>query len=158
MNKLLYPLTVFLLAGSLFGAAGPFAGTWRLNVAKSTFGGTNKPPKEETMVLQEQGDNFVQIIKGIGADGSPISSKMTVSKTGGEDKYSEGGPPAGTSRVLSKRKADARTLDSTTMQDGKVIQTLHAVISDDGKSMRVNIKRTDAQGKSSEGVILYDRQ
>ena len=38
MHKLLYPLTVFLLAGSLF-AADPFAGTWNLNLSKSKFGG-----------------------------------------------------------------------------------------------------------------------
>jgi hypothetical protein len=36
MHKL-YPLAMFLLAGSLF-AADPFAGTWKLNLAESKFG------------------------------------------------------------------------------------------------------------------------
>lgn len=156
MNKLMYPWTVLLLAGSLF-AAEPLAGTWKLNVPKSTFGGNTKPPKEETLVIQEQGDNLVQIVKGIAADGSPTSYRTTVSRTGGEVKALEGVPPAGTSRVVSKRKADSNILDSTTMRDGKVIQTLHAVTNGDGKTMRVEIKRTDAQGRSSEDVILYDR-
>jgi hypothetical protein len=119
-KQLLYPLTAFLLAGSVF-AAEPLAGTWKLNIAKSKFGGTNKPPKEETQVLQEQGDNLVQIVKGIAADGSPISYRTTVSRIGGEVKALEGAPPAGTSRVVSKRKADSNILDSTTMRDGKVI-------------------------------------
>lgn len=155
-KRLLYPLSIFLFAGSLF-AAEPLAGTWKLNLAKSKFGGTNKPPKEETLVLQEQGDNLVQIVKGIAADGSPISYKTTVSRIGGEVKALEGAPPAGTSRVVSKRKADSKILDSTTMRDGKVIQTLHAVSIEDGKAMRVNIKRTDAKGKSTVDVEWYDK-
>lgn len=155
--RLVISMAIVLLAGSLF-AAEPLAGTWKLNAAKSKFGGNTKPPKEETLVLQEQGDNLVQIVKGIAADGSPISYRTTVSRTGGEVKALEGVPPAGTSRVVSKRKADSNILDSTTVRDGKVIQTLHAVIGEDGKSMRVNIKRTDAQGNSSEDAILYDRQ
>jgi len=72
MHKLLFPLTVFLLAGSLFSAE-PFAGTWKLNVAKSKFGGPDKPPKEYTMVIQEQGDNFVVTITGVAADGTELT-------------------------------------------------------------------------------------
>jgi hypothetical protein len=157
MHKVLSPLLVLLFAGSLF-ATEPLAGTWKLNVAKSKFGGSSKPPKEETLVLQEQGDNLIQIVKGIAADSSPISYKTTVTRTGGEVKALEGVPPAGTSRVVSKREADSNILDSTTIRDGKVIQTLHAVIGEDGKTMRVNIKRTDAQGKSTVDVEWYDRQ
>ena len=159
MNKsALYPLTVFLLAGSLFAADPfPFAGTWKLNITKSKFRGPNKPPKELTMVIQEQGDQGVQTNKGVAADGSPISSKFTVSRTGGELKYLEGGPPAGTSIVLAKMKADARSADFTTMRDGRVIGTSHAVLSDDGKTITSTVKGTDAQGKAFETVDVFDR-
>ena len=156
MHKLLYLLSMSVLAGSLF-AADPLAGTWKLNIAKSKYSAPNKA-KELTMVIQEQGDNNVLIMKGVAADGSPISSKLTVLKTGGDDKYSEGGPPAGTSTVVSKRKADSRILDSTTMRDGKVIGTLHAVVGEDGKTMQVTVKGTDTQGKPYENVAVYDRQ
>jgi hypothetical protein len=34
----------------------PFVGTWKLNVARSKFGGSMKPPKELTIIIQEQGN------------------------------------------------------------------------------------------------------
>ena len=53
MNKLLYPLSLFLLAGTLC-AADPFAGTWNLNLSKSKYGGPDKAPKKATVVIQVQ--------------------------------------------------------------------------------------------------------
>jgi hypothetical protein len=156
MHRLLYPLAVFLLAGSLFGAD-PFVGTWKLNVAKSKFGGTNRPEKEETIVIQEQGDQRVAMQKELAGDGTSASFKYTVLTTGGELKYSEGGPKAGTSVVLAKRKADARTSDFTRSQNGKVIRTNHSVVSKDGKTMQAKTINTDAQGYSVVDVRVYER-
>jgi hypothetical protein len=156
--KLVIGMSVFVLAGSLF-AAEPFAGTWKGNVAKSKFGGPDKPPKEITMVIQEQGDHVVVTQKGTELNGSPISVKFTVARTGGEAaKFLEGGPPAGISVVYAKKTADARILDTTTMRDGKVIQTSRNVLSADGKTMTMTNKGTDAQGKPFESVMVADRQ
>ncbi len=157
MHKLLYLISAFLLAASLF-AAEPFAGTWKLNIAKSKFGGPIKPPKEVTMAIQEQGEQDAATVKGVAGDGSPISTKYTVIRTGGEEKFSEGGPPAGTSEVLAKRKADARSADFTRSLDGKIIETTHVVLSDDGKMFRQIIKGTDVQGKAFEAMQVWDRQ
>jgi hypothetical protein len=99
-HKVLYPLTAFLFAGSLF-AANPFAGTWKLNVAKSKFEGPIKPPKEQTIFIQEQGDQVAETVKGVAADGSPIFERHTHAATGGELKILEGTPPAGISRVVA---------------------------------------------------------
>ena len=68
----------------------------------------------------------------------------------------EGAPP-GTFPVLAKRKADSGIVD-TTEKIGKVIQTTHAVVSTDGKSMRATTKGTDAQGKKFESVEVWDKQ
>jgi hypothetical protein len=158
MHKLLYPLTAFLLAGSLF-AADPFAGTWKENIAKSKFGGPNQAPKEATVVIEEHGDQAAVSVKGTGADGSPISVKYTVVRTGGEAaKFSEGGPPAGVSVVYAKKKADARSLDTTTTRDGKVIETSHGAVGTDGKTFTITSKGTDPQGKLFETVQIYERQ
>ena len=158
MHKLWYPLTVCLMAGSLF-AADPFAGTWKVDIAKSKYSGPDKPPKEATVVIEEHGDQVAVSVKGTGADGSPISVKYTVVRTGGEAaKFSEGGPPAGVSVVYAKKKADARSLDTTTTRDGKVIETGHGAVSADGKTFTITSKGTDPQGKAFETVQVYERQ
>src|SRR5580658_6290594 len=107
----LYLLTSFLLASSLL-AADPFVGTWKLNVAKSKFEGPMKPRKELAIVIQEQGDQGSDTVRGVAADGTLISEKGTFPETGGDVNIS------GASGVLAKRKADARTRDWTIMRNG----------------------------------------
>jgi hypothetical protein len=156
MNKLsLYPLPVFFLTGSLF-AADPFAGTWKLNLARSKYGGPMKPMKEETISILEQGDQRVDTINGVRADGSPYSTKSTLTNTGGEAKIV--GLPAGTSLVLAKRKADSRTMDWTITLPSRMMVSEHDVVSTDGKTWTSTLKGADDQGKPFETVIVYDRQ
>src|SRR5580658_5882832 len=71
--------------------ADPFAGTWRLDLGRSRFGGPMKPHKELTIVIEEQGDRGFDTIRGVAADGSPISDKYTFPNIGGEVKVLEGG-------------------------------------------------------------------
>jgi hypothetical protein len=155
MHKL-YPLAMFLLAGSLF-AADPFAGTWKLNLAESKFGGPMKPPKELTIVIQEQGDQGFDIVTSVAADGSHISNKYAFPKTGGEVKVVEGQSAPGTSSVLAKRKADARTRDWTITLPSRVTLHEHDVVSKDGKTMQMSTKGMDGQGKSYETIEVFDR-
>jgi hypothetical protein len=110
------------------------------------------------MVIEPQGDQAVETVKGVAADGSPISMKATGSPTGGEAKFLEGGPPTGTSVVTAKRKENDRFIDVTTMRDGKVLGTQHSVVSDDGKTMTSTSKNIDAQGKASKTVEVFGRQ
>ena len=67
------------------------------------------------------------------------------------------GAPTGVSGVLAGRKAGARTADFTLRQDGKVIATEHELVSDDGKTLQLTIKGTDAHGKPWETVEVFDR-
>jgi hypothetical protein len=69
----------------------------------------------------------------------------------------EGAPP-GISSVVAKRKPDSRIVDITDTKGGKVILTVHNVVSDDGKSLRSTAKSTDAQGKKFESVVVWDKQ
>jgi hypothetical protein len=99
----------------------------------------------------------VESAKGVKADGSPMSGISTFAITGGEVRYPEGGPPAGISEVLANRKRDSRSADFTRLRDGKVIRTEHDVVSEDGKTIWVTFKGTDAQGKPYETVEVWDR-
>jgi hypothetical protein len=165
MHKLLYPLTVFLLAGSLF-AADPFAGNWKLNVAKSRFEGPLGPaPKEATVVIEDQGDQWVSTTTVVPADGSPASLRLTVTKTGGELKRL-GQEPAqlqalegglGSGGVLAKRKAGSRSADYK-LTLGKLKMAEHDEVSKDGKTLTMTYEGTDDQGKHWRMAQWYDRQ
>jgi hypothetical protein len=155
MRKLSCLLVAFLLAGSLF-AADPFVGTWTLNLAKSKYGGPMNPPKNETIVISEQGDQRVDTTKGVRADGSPMSIQNTFTDTGGEVKSS--GLPAGGSVVVAKRKADSRTVDWTITLPSRMRLIEHDVVSDDGTMMTSTLKGTDDQGQPFVSVIVYDRR
>ena len=67
------------LAFALFGlaatlvAAEPFAGTWKLNSAKTKYK-TGTPPKEQTATIAEAGSDLDVTISGTASDGSAIMS------------------------------------------------------------------------------------
>jgi len=45
-------------AGVLLAQENPLVGTWKLNVAKSKFGGSAKAPQSETTTVVAQGDGL----------------------------------------------------------------------------------------------------
>jgi len=61
-------LCATLALGSSLGlllAADAFTGSWKLDVAQSTFASDNPAPRELTLTFTEQGANRTQILKGI---------------------------------------------------------------------------------------------
>jgi hypothetical protein len=102
------------MAGALF-AADPFEGTWKLNSSKTKFT-QGAAPKEETLVVAKQGDDYLITITGTGESGTPISIKYTAPMKGGEGKSSMGhmtpSPRNSSTPILEKpftAKADTRS-------------------------------------------------
>lgn len=153
-RKIVFGLAVLSTVGLLW-AADAFTGTWKMNVAKSTFA-KGKEVKELTATVVEQGANAMVTVKGTGGDGKAISTKYSAPLKGGPVTYTEGGPPAGTA-VMGKR-VDANTLDSTASMNGKQMGTTHAVVSADGKTLTLTRKGVDDKGKPVDGVEVYNRQ
>ena len=150
---------VCVLAGLSFTvavcAADAFTGTWKMDVAKSTFA-KGREVKELTSVVVEQGDSAVVTVKGTAGDGKPIAVTYTVPLKGGPISYTEGGPPAGVS-VMSRR-VNPTTIDSTSMMNGKEIGSTHTTISADSKTLTLVRKGADARGMSVDGTEIYHRQ
>ena len=138
----------------------PFVGTWKLNVASSKFGGPRKPPRELSIVIHEEGDYAFDTVEGVAADGSPIFDKFTFPNSGGNVTVVEGGGgfPAGTTGVLAARNADSRTKHWTITLPSGMVVTEHDVLSEDGKTMLMTTKGTDAKGGVYETIEVFDRQ
>ncbi len=155
---LVYLIAFLGLTSSLLGAD-QFAGTWKLNVAKSELppAPAGKGLKEQAIVVEQTSDMATVTITGTREDDSatPVVKYSTPMKGGVAD-YSEGAPPAGVS--VTTKRIDERTIDIITTRDGKVVGTSHVTVSSDGKTMRQEVKGTDPQAKSYERVIVFEKQ
>ena len=60
--------------------------------------------------------------------------------------------------TVSLKRIDARTTDRTDKKGGKVVQTLKRVVSQNGKTMTVTVKGTNAQGQAVNNVVVFDKQ
>lgn len=151
VRKLIFLLALLASATPLF-AADPFVGTWTLNTAKTKYtAGT--PPKNVTLVIEEQGANLQATATGTNSDGSPISAKFTVPISGGMGSVQEGD----FNGVMSKR-ISANVRENSYTKDGKEIRSRHIVISKDGKTMTSEVKGMNPAGSPIAGVDVYDKQ
>jgi hypothetical protein len=155
MRKLLLLLLALGLAGVVY-AAGPFTGTWKLNVAKSHFASGPTAPKEEAVTETESGDTADVMAKGTDMNGKAFTNRFTHPIGGGPVTYLEGGPTDGTTE--SVRKVSANTLHVTFMKDGKEVTTEHITVSPDGKTLRIAAKGTSSDGKPFSDVYVFDKQ
>jgi hypothetical protein len=156
MKRLLMFATIFVLtlvsSSLLLAQSNPFVGTWKLNSAKTKYT-SGAPPKEETVTIQTAGDQDQTTATGTAADGSAFSLKYEVPDKGGAGKVLDGPFDS-----ISSKRVDDNTIESTFMKGGKEIRHIRGVVSKDGKTLRVTIKGTDAQGKIASGVLVLEKQ
>ena len=53
---------------------------------------------------------------------------------------------------------DARTMERTDKKGDKVVATSTRVVSEDGKTMTVTVKGTNAQGQAVDNVTVWEKQ
>ena len=149
-------LTIALLSIMFFGAAAFAAdavdGTWKLNVAKSKFTGT--APKSGTRVYAESADGTTLDQKLVGADGKEASMHVTLTYDGKERPIT-GNPDADSG---AGKAINAHTTDFTLKRGGKVVGSVHRVVSADGKTLTVNNKGTHTDGKTYDDTLVFDKQ
>lgn len=151
MRKILCALVLLAFATPVL-ASDPFVGTWTLNSAKTKYT-TGAPPKNVTLVIEEQGANLQVTATGMNDNGSAISVKYTVPIKGGMGTVQEGDFDSIRSKWIS-----AHVRENTYMKGGKEIRTRRSVASEDGKTIETTLKGTGADGKPVAGVDFFDKQ
>jgi hypothetical protein len=63
-----------------------------------------------------------------------------------------------TSDGIALKRVDASTFTSELKKGGKVVATVRNVVSADGKTMTTTNTGTNAQGKPTKSVVVYDKQ
>ena len=134
----------------------PLIGTWKLNLAKSTY--TPGPrPGSETVTYQAAGQGlqgFKYTVTQTDAAGKPTLLEGSLIYDG-KDYPAKGTPDYDT---VATRRIDANTGETDRKKSGKVVQTVVRVLSKDGKTLTLTTKGVNAKGEAIGSVAVYERQ
>jgi hypothetical protein len=155
MKRISVVATLLLLTiAFLIAQAKPvFVGTWKLNVAKSTYS-PGPTPKSQTAILEAVDGGMKVVSDRVEADGQKVHFEWTA-KFDGKD-YPVKGDPSRDSVLV--KKVDAYNLEITNKKAGKVTTTIKAVYAKDGKSRMETVTGTNAQGQKINNVTNWDKQ
>ena len=143
------------LAGALLAqAADPQIGTWKLNVAKSTFS-PGPAPKSGTTKIEAAGAGAKLVVDQAQADGAARHWEFTANYDGKDVPIVGNNPDADT---VARTRVNANTVETISKKAGKVVTTQQSTVSADGKTRTVTTKGVNAAGKTVNNVAVYERQ
>jgi len=151
-------LLVLTLFGASFGASSTWAadasvGTWKLNVAKSTFR-PGPPPAAETRIYQSQPEGVKTTVTTTWADRKTTTVEYPANYDGKD--Y----PVSGSRDIdaVALTRVDDFTSAATLKHAGKEIGVARRVVSPDRKTMTITYKGINSIGDKVDNVAVYDRQ
>jgi hypothetical protein len=134
-------------------AADAVVGTWKLNLAKSTFS-PGPAPKSQTRSYVESAQGMTVTVKTTAADGKDSMTTLTYKEDG--KPYPESGSPD--LDMVSVTRTDALTVHSTQTKAGATVGNAVRTVSKDGKTLTFEQKATHANGVKYDDVSVYDKQ
>ena len=150
-------LGALLTIGSAVIAAGtdadPVVGTWKLNLAKSTFGG-GPAFKSQTRIYSQSSRGVSVEMKSVSADGKETTTQTTYT-IDGKDYPSKGNPDFDS---LSGMQIDTNTAEFTLKRAGKPVGKIRRAVSKDGQTLTLNFVITNANGVQLSQLTVFDRQ
>jgi hypothetical protein len=152
---------VCVLAACVFAALVPdvgaaqsaLIGTWKLNVAKSTFS-PGPPFRSSTITYEAIGQGLRNTFESVDASGKTLRGTFTVVEDG--KYYPVTGVPDFDSSAY--KRIDANTLENTRMKAGRVVQSGRRVLSPDGRTLTFTATGVNANGQQINDVAVYERQ
>jgi hypothetical protein len=160
MKRILLLLAVLALSaavsGPLMAQTNPFAGTWKLNTAKSKFTGVPMPKNlTREVVAQDGGTKFSY--KGIAGDGKTIDYSFVTNYDGKDSAIAGSGAPGGADAIAVKRVGSNKA-EAISKKGGTEIGKASADVSKDGKVTTVKSSGKTSDGKDYSTVSVYDKQ
>jgi len=150
-------LGALLTVGSAVIAAGvdadPVVGTWKLNLAKSTFGG-GPALKSQIRTYSQSARGTTLKMKTVSADSKETTTQTTY-RIDGKDYPSVGNPDFDS---LAGTQIDTNTTEFTLKRAGKPVGTIRRTVSKDGQTLTLNFVITNASGVQLSELTVFDRQ
>ena len=149
---------ILVVLGLTIGLSGQsndgWMGTWKVNVAKSTYS-PGPPPKSATHKWEPSGSGgFKHSIDTVDDQGQSTHSEV-VAKFDGKD-YAVQGGQAKTTRAY--KRIDDRMFEATGKADGKATVTIREALAADGKTKTATISGKNAQGQTVNNAIVFEKQ
>ena len=145
---------LFVASAAHAQAPEPIVGTWKLDVAKSTY----KPgpaPKTSTLIIEPVGKGGMKVaVDAVQGDGTPLKWGFTTLRDGKEEAPVTGNPMYDVV-VATRKSAHAGT--NVYKKAGKVVMTTQAAISADGKTITLTTTGTDPKGQKVHNVAVYTK-
>ena len=130
-----------------------FAGTWKADIAKSTYQ-SGAVPKRETLRFEPIGETFKVSLDGMNERGAYHSE--ATGKFDGVDVAVEASPPRPARFTYAFQRIDARTWTIVIKVNGERRILVHNVVSEDGKTMR-SISTVTNRDQINQ-VVIYEKQ
>jgi hypothetical protein len=143
---------VLSAAGRAADATDPLVGTWKLNLARSSFQ-PGPGPKGQLRIYRRSEDAEQLVSRGVGADGKPTLVQYTA-RYDDKDHHMTGS--SGGDQIQLKR-VDALTTQSIQKRDGKAAIIATRTVSQDGRTLTVVTKGTTATGETIDATMVFDR-
>jgi hypothetical protein len=143
LKALTVSVILYLSSSTLILAQKPFAGTWKLDIAKSKFT-SDAGLKEMTESFEAVGDQWKYVGTGKDSDGNPISEHFIMAFDGKDHAVDEPGLTIAVTRV------DDYTLHVIVKKYDSVVDSDDSVVSKDGKTMTVS--------KDDKSVLVFEKQ
>jgi hypothetical protein len=144
---------VCFLAVGVFAAENPFAGTWKVNGAKSKLTGSGIGAGGGVRV-ESDGKTYKASVDTTDEKGQPIKFDYAGTLDGKPSKVT------GSASIdeLSLKRVNDHTIDATGKKDGKVVYTDKRTVSQDGKTYTISRAGTSPDGKKYHATIVFDKQ
>jgi hypothetical protein len=150
MRKLQLGIALLALATSAF-AADKFAGTWKMNLDKSTG-----PVAPTATQLVSTGDGKIETVTvtGTNPDGTPVVIRFSFPVNGGPGTIIDATP----FNSVTALKTAGNNQEFTMMIDGKPAMHIRSVLSADGKVMTTTRTVTAGPMKPGSYTDIWERQ
>ena len=133
-----------------------YIGTWKANIAKSTYQGA-PPPKETTRVHEDRGGGFVLVTTDtVNAQGQKTHGAYVYKPDGKQ--YPQAGLNQSTVQTIALTAVDPYTVTFIIYNNGKETGTGKRTVAKDGKTMTIDQKGTNAQGQPQSSSVLWEKQ
>ncbi len=134
-------------------APDPMVGTWKLDVAKSSYS-PGPVPKSSTVVITAAGTGIKLAIDTVLGDGAPLKWGYTNARDG-KDTPVTGNPAYDTAAATQKSPTEGSIVYK---KGGKAVVTVTTTVSKDGKTLSTMATGTDPKGQAIHNMAVYTRQ